>query len=240
MDFLSPGLLSNELLWVLFALFQFLMVIFVYRVFGLTGLFFWIPLATVLANIQVLKTINLLGITATLGNITYGTIFLVTDILSENHGKKAARKAVWIGFFSLLVSVVLLQFTLVFSPGAEDWAQESMVTLFSFLPRLALGSLVAFLVSQFTDINLYHLFKSLKPQAGFLWLRNNGSTWISQLLDSLVFVLVAFWGVYPTNVLLEIFVSTYLIKIVVALFDTPVLYLCRHWHVQGKIPEEQL
>ena len=73
-------------------------ILIVYRLFGKIGLFIWVPIAAITANIQVLKTIEIFGLTATLGNIVYATTFLVTDILSENYGKSDARKAVAFGF----------------------------------------------------------------------------------------------------------------------------------------------
>ncbi|MDX9958127.1 MAG: queuosine precursor transporter, partial [Spirochaetia bacterium] len=77
-----------------------------YRKLGLLGLYVWIPMAVIVANIQVVKTVELFGLTATLGNIAYASTFLATDIISENHGKAAANKAVWIGFVSIIAMTV--------------------------------------------------------------------------------------------------------------------------------------
>ncbi len=81
--------LSNESLWFLLLFVNFTAILIAYRFFGKLGLYIWIPIATILANIQVLKMVDLLSIGVTLGNITYASSFLVTDILSENYGKKA-------------------------------------------------------------------------------------------------------------------------------------------------------
>ncbi len=91
--------MNNDLLWIVFAIINFVLLLIMYRLFGRLGLFVWVGMATVLANIQVTKTIELFGLTATMGNIIYGTIFLASDILNENYGKKIARKAVGLGFF---------------------------------------------------------------------------------------------------------------------------------------------
>ena len=84
--------MSNEILWLIFALVNFSMIVIAYKLFGKTGLFAWIAMGTILANIQVTKTIdfNFFGIhlVATLGNIMYGTLFLVTDSLGEKYGLK--------------------------------------------------------------------------------------------------------------------------------------------------------
>jgi len=86
--------MSNELLWLLLLFLNFGIIILAYRFFGRIGLYCWIAVAVILANIQVTKTIQLFGFVTALGNIIYSTTFLATDILNENHGKKAARKAV--------------------------------------------------------------------------------------------------------------------------------------------------
>ena len=112
---------------------------FFYRLFGKTGLFIWIPIAGIIANIQVLKVVDLFGINATLGNIVYASSFLVTDILSENYGKKSAAKAVFVGFLSLIASMILFQAALWFTPAADDWAQDSLVNIFGFMPRIVSG-----------------------------------------------------------------------------------------------------
>ena len=86
------------MLWLVEILVNFLLIILAYRLFGKWGLIMWIPVSTIIANIQVVQTIELFGFSATLGNVVYATSFLITDILSENYGKKEAKKAVWIGF----------------------------------------------------------------------------------------------------------------------------------------------
>ncbi len=227
----------NELFWALLLLINFGAILFIYRLFGKTGLYAWTPIAVIIANIQVLKTIELFGVVATLGNIVYATSFLATDILSENHGKKEARKAVAIGFFSLIVMTVLMNVALQFTPHSSDFAHESLSTLFSIMPRIALASLTAYLISQFHDIRAYHFWKQKFPATRYIWLRNNASTMISQLLDSLVFSFIAFWGLFPLDVFLEILITTYLLKWLVAALDTPLIYLAKRMHSQGQIPE---
>ncbi|MDD4184372.1 MAG: queuosine precursor transporter [Candidatus Izemoplasmatales bacterium] len=219
--------MMNELLWFGFAILNFLLFIGMYKLFGKTGIFVWIAIGTILANIQVTKSITVFGLHATLGNIMYGTIFLATDALNELYDKKTATKAVMLGFIVLCITLIVMQVALVFQPNSEDIAQDSLETIFGFLPRIALGSLVAFLISQFFDVNLFQKIKSKLPNDKYLWLRNNGSTFVSQLIDSLIFVPIAFLGIYSFPVVLQIFVSTYLIKVFVALLDTPFLYLIK-------------
>ncbi|MFP4178658.1 MAG: queuosine precursor transporter [Spirochaetaceae bacterium] len=231
--------MGNELFWAVMLLVNFIAIIAAYRLWGRIGLFIWVPAAVIIANIQVTKTVELFGITATLGNIVYASSFLVTDILSENYGKKDARRAVGIGFFSLILFTLLMNLALFFEPAPGDFAHESMNTIFGFLPRIVAASLAAYGVSQLHDVFAYHRWKQKFPGKRFIWLRNNMSTMVSQLIDSLIFTSIAFWGVFPQAVLLEIFITTYLLKWIVALLDTPFVYLARLLYDRKRIPELQ-
>ena len=228
----------NELLWFAMLLVNFLSILLFYRVLGKTGLYVWIPLAVIVANIQVLKLIDLFGISATLGNIVYASSFLVTDILSENYGKKSASKAVLMGFMALIASTLLFQFALWFIPAGDDWAHGPLKDIFGFMPRIAFASLLAFGISQVHDVWAYQFWKKKWPSTKLIWLRNNASTMVSQLLDSIVFTLVAFAGSFPVPVLIEILLSTYIIKWVVAAMDTPFIYWAVSLKKRGKIPAE--
>ncbi len=223
--------MSNEILWLIFALANFSLIALSYKLFGKTGLFAWIAMGTILANIQVTKTIdfNIFGIhlVATLGNIMYGTLFLVTDSLGEKYGVKDARKAVYIGFFSLLATVIIMQFSIWFIPNIDDFANDSIVTIFSLLPRIALASLSAYIVSQLFDVYMFQKIKSKYPGDKFLWLRNNGSTLLSQLIDTTIFVPIAFIGLFEFDIVVSIFITTYFIKVIVAALDTPFIYLIK-------------
>jgi len=226
----------NELLWTAMLAVNFGSILIAYRLFGKTGLYAWVPLAAVVANIQVLKLVDLFGITATLGNIVYASSFLVTDILSEIYGKKEAKKAIYLGLFSLVVMTGLMNLALAFAPAADDFAQESLATIFGFMPRIAGASLLAYFLSQTHDVWAFNFWRNRFPDHKFLWLRNNASTMISQFIDSTLFTVIAFWGVYPFGALVEIFWTTYLLKWVVGAADTPFIYLARHWFDKGKIP----
>jgi len=212
---------------ILFVLVHFALFLFCYRKFGKSGLYAWVGIATILANIQVTKTIGMFGLVMTLGNTMYGTIYLTTDLLNEKYGEKAAKKAVWFGFFSLLLSTIVMQMALVFEPQAEDLAQEHLEMIFGLLPRLAAASLLAYFTSQFLDVRLYSFIRRFFPERNQLWIRNNGSMAISQLVDTLIFCTVAFAGVYSSEVWWEILLTTYLIKFVISVAATPVIYIAR-------------
>lgn len=226
----------NVLLWLGFALVNFFLIVLVYKLFGKSGLFAWIAMGTILANIQVLKSVDfdlgVITIAATLGNIMYGTLFLVTDALGEKYGHKDAKKAVYIGFFSLISMVIIMQISLLFEPNSFDFAQGSLETIFGIVPRIALASLIAYAISQMLDVYLFKWLKERTKEKD-LWIRNIGSTVISQFVDTIIFVPIAFIlisgipGGYPLEIVIEIFWTTYLIKLVVAALDTPFVYLIK-------------
>lgn len=216
--------MENELLWVVLVLLNFGLILLSYKLFGKRGLFVWVGFSIVVANIQVLKTIEIFGFVATLGNIIYGTTYLATDILSEKYGKDEAKEAVWIGFFTMISSTLIMWLCLKFIPHSSDFAQQSLETIFSVMPRIALGSLTAYLISNLHDVWAYHFWKN---KFDTVWIQNNLSTMTSQLIDSIIFCVIAFWGQYPIGVFMQILFTTYIIKWVVAALDTPFVYIAK-------------
>ncbi len=217
---------------------NFAIILGLYRFLGKLGLYIWIPVAVIVANIQVVKYVEILGLTATLGNIVYASSFLVTDILSENHGKSAARKSVVIGFVAIIAAVGLMNLALLFEPGEADFAQPHLEAIFTLLPRITGASLAAYLLSQFHDVWAYHFWMRLLPGRRFIWVRNNGSTLVSQLIDSIVFAVLAFVGTVPTSVLIEIVLTTFVVKAAVAILDTPLVYLAASWKERADAIDE--
>ncbi len=220
--------MSNELLLIGELLITFGSLLIAYRLFGKLGLFIWIPISTILANIQVLVTIESFGLVATLGNVMYGSCFLATDILAENHGKKDAQKAVAIGFFSLIFTALIMNYILMYTSIEDAFSVamfENIKNIFKMLPRLALASLVAFFISQNHDVWAFEFWKKKFPGTKNLWIRNNASTIVSQSLDTAIFTLIAFWGQMPVNVLWQIFATTVILKTFISLIDTPFVYL---------------
>ncbi len=206
---------------------NFTSIIYVYKYFGIIGLYAWVPISSILANIQVVLLVNLFGFETTLGNILYAGGFLVTDILSENHGEKAAKKAVRIGFISMIVTAVLMKIAVMFEPSTVEESQatfQSLKMIFDFMPRILLAGLAAYAVSQYHDVWAYNFWKKKFPSLKYIWIRNNASTMVSQFIDNIIFTSIAFWGVYEFNVLVQIFFVTYFMKLAVALFDTPFVY----------------
>ncbi|UCF50031.1 MAG: queuosine precursor transporter [Thermoplasmatales archaeon] len=216
----------NEILWIGLLLSSFLIVIFAYKLFGLTGLYVWTAVAVILANIQVMKTIQVFGLVTAMGNVIYSSLFLVTDIVNENHSKKDAQKAVWIGFFVLITTTIIMQISIQFIPDESDFLSQHITAIFSVLPRIAFASLVAYLISQSHDVWFFAKLKK-RHKKRYLWLRNNLSTVTSQLLDNIIFTLIAFVGVFSWNIIGQIFLTSFILKVIVAACDTPFVYLAR-------------
>ena len=216
----------NEILWIGLLLSSFLIVILAYKLFGLTGLYVWTAVAVILANIQVMKTIQVFGLVTAMGNVIYSSLFLVTDIINENHSKKDAQKAVWIGFFVLITTTIIMQISIQFIPDESDFLSEHITAIFSVLPRIAFASLVAYLISQSHDVWFFAKLKK-RHKKRYLWLRNNLSTVTSQLLDNIIFTLIAFVGVFSWNIIGQIFLTSFILKVIVAACDTPFVYLAR-------------
>ena len=223
----------NELLLIASLLVVYGSVLLAFKLFGKTGLYCFTCIATITANIEVLILVDAFGMEQTLGNILFASTFLVTDILSEVAGKKEAQKAVNIGIFTSVIFIVISQSWLLYHPSVNDWAQEPIRTIFSNTPRLMIVSVVVYAICQRFDVWAYHKWWTFtqKKFGGdskkFLWLRNNGSTMISQLLNTVLYTFGAFWGMYEFPVLVNIALASYVIFIVTSLADTPFVYLAR-------------
>ncbi|MDE7337050.1 MAG: queuosine precursor transporter [Clostridia bacterium] len=222
----------NELLLIASLIVTFAAVLVAYRFFGRSGLYAMSAITTVFANIEVIILIKAFGMEQTLGNVLFAATFLITDILSECEGKKCANKAVMIGIFSQIFFLLLSQSWLLYKPVVEDEAFIAIKTVFSNTPRMILASLAVYAVSQIFDVWLYHKWwnfteKKFGNRRGFLWLRNNGSTLVSQIINTLLFTLLAFVGTYEFKTLLSIFASSYVIFVFTSLLDTPCVYLAR-------------
>ena len=198
--------------------------------------------ATILANIECLILINAFGMEQTLGNVFFAVNFVVTDILSENYSKKEADKAVFLGIFTSVFFIIISQGWMLYTPSVNDRIMPSVRSLFSNTPRILLSSLSVYAVSQFVDVQLYHFFwdmtsKKCGDSKRYLWIRNNAATLISQLINTVLFTLAAFYGIYPASTLLSIMLSSYVIFIVTSLCDTPVVYLARRMKNSGKVAD---
>lgn len=222
----------NELILVASMLAHFSLILLAYRFFGKAGLYAMAVFCTVSANIEVMILVRAFGLDQTLGNILFACTFVITDILSENHSKKDANKAAKIAVFVTAAFMITTQSWLLYTPAAEDTVMGAVRTLFSNTPRVMLSSLAVCALTQLFDVWLYHRVwdftsKKFGDSKKFLWLRNNIATLTSQLINAVLFTLGAFAGVYSIPVLISVTASSYVIFAVVALCDTPIVYLAR-------------
>lgn len=220
--------MPNEVIFIVTVLIYLGCVLLLYRLFGKNGLFAFAIFATLLGNIAVTKTVDIFGFSTTAGNVLYAATFLCTDILSEKYGKRDAARAVMYSFCTMLLWLIGTQMILWFTPNSNDFVNDSLQVVFGLVPRITIASLAGFVCSQSLDVFLYHfLWEKTGGSKSALWLRNNGSTLISQAVDTVIFVFIAFWGSYPRDVFFSILITTYVFKAVVALLDTPFIYLAR-------------
>lgn len=223
--------MSNELLILISVAVCYGGVLAAYYFFGRVGLMCYTVLCTIAANIEVLITVEAFGMEQTLGNVIFASTFLVTDIMSEIYGKKDATKTVYISSAALAFFVVISNLWMQYTPAPSDWVMDSIVGVFSSTPRLMFSSLAVYLICQRLDVWLYHFWWNITSRGGDkkrgLWIRNNGSTLISQLLNAILFNVFAFYGVFDNETLFSIIIATYIIFVLTSFIDTPFIYLAR-------------
>ncbi len=185
----------------------------------------------VLMNIFVLKQIRLFGMDVTGGNVLYAAVFLATDMIAEHYGRKEAYRAVRTGFFVSVFFVVMGLFIVQYSPIDNDFSvmtNNALGTLLTPTWRIVGASMITYLIVQNLDVFLYDWWRR-KTKGKALWLRNNGSTLISQSLDTMIFHPLAFLGMegFTPDIVLQMAVFTGIIKIIIGVIDTPFLYLSK-------------
>jgi len=180
--------------------------------------FYWYPL-----DIKVLGN-SLFELSV--GILPYPITFLITDLISEIYGKKRANQVVITGifasFFSMGILLIANEVPAIKNSPIDD---ETFNQVFALSPIAALASMIAYLLAQFVDIRIYHFWKNL-TQGKMLWLRNNFSTFSSQLIDTVLVVgLLSIFGVLEWKLFWGLVISGFLFKIIIAALDTPLLYL---------------
>ena len=203
----------------------FSLVVLIEKLFKKEGLYVWLSIATILANITVCKMIDVLSFTTSLGNVLFASTFLATDIMSEKYSKEDAKKGVFLSIFSGITFIIITQLTLLFIPSSDDVVNTSMINLFSISIRTITASMLMFFISNIADIYLYNKLKEKYPNK--LWLRNNISTILCNCIENYFFNFLAFIGIFPISIIISIATTTTIIEIVIAICDTPFLYLSK-------------
>lgn len=216
----------NNILLIVSIIGVFSIMLIIKKFLGKEGIIGWMGIASILANLLLIKNVDLLGISATLGNVLFASNFLATDILTENYGYKEAKKGVRFGIIAVAVFMIITQVALLYIPNSEDVAQSSFELLFSFVPRISLASISMFALSNFVDIRLYEWLRK-KSNGKKMWLRNNVCTIICNGGENFLFYFIAFAGIIDIPTMLSIALSATIIEVLIALCDTPFLYLSK-------------
>ena len=252
------NLISNqntEVVWFIMLILCFISILVFLRLFGYVGLYVYSAIAIIAANIQVLKQANFNFFSSineriipfyepspiALGTILFASTFLCTDILSEYYGKEKARKNVLIGFCSFFLMTILMLLTIGIQPAEDEWVsmvQESLAILFTPMTSIFVASMIAYLISQYFDIWFFSYLKTVSSNK-LLWLRNNVSTAVSSLIDNTIFSIFAWIILNPnpfplSDVVMTFILGVYLLRVFIAILDTPFIYLARYF-----IPKEK-
>ena len=168
------------------------------------------------------------------GILPYPLTFLVTDLISELYGQKKANLVVFSGFVASMFVLLFLwlggQFNAIPSSIVNDDIYNSV---FQNAWRIIAASMIAYLFAQFIDVRIFHFWKRL-TNGKHLWLRNNGSTIASQLVDTILVVMILFVGVWESDQIISAIIDGWLFKMLMAAIDTPIIYGIIHL-LKGKI-----
>lgn len=189
----------------------------------LTAISVFFVAVLLISNVASSKITTLGWFTFDAGTLLFPLSYIFADILTEVYGYRRSRSIIWLGFFSaLLMSLVFMIVGAL--PPAEDWGnQDAYEKILGITPRIVLASLAAYLVGEFC--NSFILAKMKVLTAGrWLWTRTIGSTLVGELVDSVLFILIAFAGILPGSLLLALMASNYVFKTAVEILFTPLTY----------------
>ena len=230
---------NQELLWLTTLVADLACTLLLYRLFGKAGLQIAIATAIILANLQGPKLTMIFGLQTSLGVIFYSSIFFATDVLSENYGKAAANKAVRMGFAVSVIVLLMLSLALLYLPSSKPETAEfsasihnAFSTIVNFTPRFIFGSLLAYYISQHFDVWAFHKIKAI-TSGRWLWVRNNLSTMSSQIVDTLIYSLITWWGIVDLRTALALGAAKYIFKVAIAMIDTVFIYWARRLYRLG-------
>lgn len=188
-------------------------------------------MALVAANLLGSKVTTLFGVSVSVGIFAFPITFLITDAIAEVHGKKKAKNTVYAGLTALVFLLGLTALSVAL-PSNERFAYpEEYGKIFGASGRIIIASLVAFALSQTHDVWAFEFWKA-KTSGKFLWMRNNLSTFVSQGIDTFIFMFIAFYKAFPKfdfSFTLHLALTYWGFKILFALIDTPFVYALVRW-----------
>jgi len=176
-----------------------------------------------ISNIASTKIVDLKWFIFDGGTLLFPLSYIFGDILTEVYGYKRTKSVIWLGFFmALLMSLVFIAVGKL--PASPDWGNQNAYDLILGLtPRIVMASLIAYACGEFSNSFILAKLK-LKTSGKKLWLRTISSTVVGELIDSVIFIVIAFWGILPNPLLLSLIISNYIFKTAVEIIFTPVTY----------------
>lgn len=216
--------MTNELITIVKILLSFT---FIRLIFSLNKHFLYISIVLNLLLVSIFgaKLISLFGFITNNGNIFYASVFFATQLIAEQYGRKEAYKSIWIGAASIIFFMLIAQLTILqLGDPSTQRVNSAINILFQAAPRIAVASVIAYVVAQFVNISLFSYIKS-KTSGKLLFLRVNLANIVGQLVDSLIFFSVAFYGTGPLSSFIQILIVGYVMKVVVGFLSTPFFYL---------------
>jgi len=248
-DFITAFFAEQQnLLWLLVVTLDLACTLILYRLYGKMGLYAVIVLNIMLSNIQGPKLTFIFGLETSLGLILYAGIYFATDLLSEKYGRREANRAVMVGFACSILLVIMMTISLLFTPSPGNSmalsTDQALQALFGYTPHFVFGSIFVYLISQNLDVWIFHKIKQ-KTKGKHLWLRNNASTMLSQAVDTVLYTLIVWYPLFLQNqpeldhytallLAAKLASAKYVFKVVIALIDTPFIYLARNWNTEHR------
>ena len=232
-------MILNSILFFVSILLCFGLLVLAKKLFGKTGLYAWIAIATILANIETLKIVSMFGLNdVVLGTVSFASVFLAGDILAVCYGYKASKKGVYVGLFTSVAFLMLIQLTLLFIPSSIDYIDGSLKTVFgldSVYIWVTLASILMFFLSNLLNVYLFDKLRN-KLKDRKLWAISNISTIVANCLENFCFVLLGYYllqliftgsTIYDFVTCLVIAGTTSLLELVISACGTPFLYLAK-------------
>ena len=187
----------------------------------------------ILSNILAVKLFSIGHYFLPAAVIVYVVTYLITDVIGEVYGRKAAQRTVQAGFFTQVIALIFIYIAIQLPAAPVFASQDAFHTILGGSFRVIIASLLSYLASQNFDVFIFHRLKEAHGEKK-LWLRNNLSTMGSQLIDTTIFITIAFAGTVPFKVLISMIITQYIVKFIIAIIDTPIAYLLVRWAKKDK------
>lgn len=182
----------------------------------------------IISNISATKIIQMGQIVTDGGTLLFPLAYIFGDVLTEVYGYKASRRVIYTAFLWMIIAAGMFQLVAIAPPAPEYEFQDSFMAILGQTPRIVLGSVVAYFAGEF--MNSYVLAKMKIWSGGrWLWMRTIGSTILGQALDTGLFIIIAFGGIFSLETMLALFWSMYLLKVVIEIILTPLTIRIINW-----------